>query len=89
MTVETVIAFTSSLAILVGSVTALVIQLRALHQQINGRLDQLIALTDSAAHAQGMHDEREAASAASLPISGHRFGEALPIQPVEPRQPAP
>jgi hypothetical protein len=47
------IAFIGAFTALIGAMATLFIQLRQLHAQVNSRLDQLVELTRTAAHAEG------------------------------------
>jgi hypothetical protein len=70
-TVAAVSAVVVALAGLVAAITQLVIEVKRLHSQINGRVDELLELTRLAAHEAGAAQAHIAAVAERLGTSTH------------------
>jgi hypothetical protein len=58
MSVEQFIAILAALTSLTAAVGVAIAQLRQTHALVNSRMSELLAVTKSAAHAQGVLDEK-------------------------------
>jgi len=61
VSVEQFIAILGALAVLIGAVAGAIAQLRQTHALVNSRMTELLALTRSGAHAEGVLEEKAAA----------------------------
>jgi hypothetical protein len=54
VTVEAITALLVAVTGLIGALVALAVQVRAYHQQVNSRMNELLELTRTSAHAEGV-----------------------------------
>lgn len=63
MSPEQLVAVMGALTALVVAVGGVYVQIRQLSRRVDGRLEQLLELTATSAHAQGVLEEQEAPAA--------------------------
>jgi hypothetical protein len=76
MTPEQFVTILGAVTALLIAVTGLYVQVTRLHQQVNSRMTELLSLTRSSAHAEGVIDATAAGSPELISPHGPRPGES-------------